>query len=100
MGVVEIGFEWDREKALSNHKKHGVTFEEAATAFLDEQGLLIPDPDHSQAEERLILLGFDSKSRLLVVVHCARRRGSVIRLVSARRATRREAIQYAKRWMR
>ena len=97
--VVGIGFEWDSEKAIGNKRKHRVTFEEAATAFWDEQGLIIPDPDHSETEERLILIGFSANSRLLVIVHCLRRRGIVIRIISARRATRSESRQYATRWM-
>ncbi|MEK7316129.1 MAG: BrnT family toxin [Candidatus Eisenbacteria bacterium] len=97
--MVGIRFEWDSEKAIGNKRKHQVTFEEATTAFWDEQGLIVPDPDHSKTEERLILIGFSANFRLPVIVHCLRRRGLVIRILSARRATRSEASQYAKRWM-
>lgn len=95
-----FSFSWDPLKGLSNDWKHSVSFEEAATTFTDEHALLIPDPDHSSEEDRFILLGFSSRARLLVVVHCYRRAGQEIRIVSARRATRRESTDYARRWMR
>jgi uncharacterized protein len=94
--MTELRFEWDPAKAKSNEKKHGVTFEEAKSAFWDEQGLLLEDPDHPSAEERLILLGLTSNLRLLVVVHTLRSK-DVIRIISARKATRREARQYETR---
>ena len=81
-------FEWDREKAASNLAKHRVSFEEAVTVFYDPLAASFDDPDHSQGERRLITMGYSSRSRLLVVCH-TERRGSV-RLISARRATRRE----------
>ena len=93
--MSEIRFEWDPSKAQSNEKKHGVSFEEASTAFSDESGLVIADPDHSDDEDRFVLLGVSSSLRLLVVVHCYRDEDEVIRLISARKATRREASYYS-----
>ena len=90
-------FEWDKRKATTNQKKHGVSFEEARTVFLDEHALLIDDPDHSETEERFILLGFSSVSRLLVVCHCYRENDDVIRIISARKATRKESKTYRTR---
>jgi uncharacterized DUF497 family protein len=89
---MSLVFEWDARKASRNERKHGVTFEEAATAFADPSSLTIPDPDHSAAEDRFILLGTSARDRLLVVVHVER--GDRIRLVSARRATRAERRNY------
>ena len=93
--MSEIRFEWDPPKARSNEAKHGVTFDEAATAFSDEMGLVIPDPDHSQDEDRFVLLGLSSALRLLVVVHCYRESDEVIRIISARKATKGESHHYA-----
>jgi uncharacterized DUF497 family protein len=92
--VGNIEFAWDRRKAEANLAKHGVTFEEAQTVFLDESGRLIDDPDHSQDEERFVLLGYSIQARCLIVSHCYRESGSVIRLISARRATAREEQEY------
>jgi hypothetical protein len=92
--VADIRFEWDDTKNASNLAKHGVSFEEALTAFLDEHGLVMPDPDHSEDEDRFVLLGLSSSTRLLVVVHCLRESGSAIRIISARTATRSERGQY------
>jgi uncharacterized protein len=88
-----IRFEWDPEKARENEKKHGVSFEEARMSFSDEQGLLLADPDHSESEERFVLLGLSSKLRLLVVVHSVPS-DDVIRIISARKATRMETRDY------
>jgi uncharacterized DUF497 family protein len=89
-----IRFEWDPEKARENEKKHGVSFEEARTSFSDEQGLLLADPDHSEkAKSVIILLGLSSKLRLLVVVHSVPS-DDVIRIISARKATRMETRDY------
>ena len=92
-----LSFEWDSRKAASNERKHGVTFPEASSAFADEHALVIPDPDHSDSEERFILLGLSSAIRLLVVVHCFREEDDVIRIISARKATRTESQQYGDR---
>lgn len=85
-------FEWDRAKAEINKTKHGIAFEEAQTVFKDEEALLIPDPDYSIDEERFILLGRSRLQNILVVVHCER--GESIRIISARKATKRETSQY------
>ncbi len=89
-----LSFEWDENKNTINKHKHRVSFEEAETVFYDENALLIPDPDHSQDEERFILLGFSTRARILIVCHCYRQAGNVIRIISARRATSQEARQY------
>jgi hypothetical protein len=89
---VPLRFWWDTRKAAANVRKHGVSFKEAATAFGDPLSVTIPDPDHSLAEERFILIGRTRGSRLVVVAH--QERGDDIRLISARRATRRERLTY------
>ena len=93
----ELRFEWDENKNRINRKKHHVSFEEAYEAFLDEEGLLIPDPDHSDDEERFVLLGMTSKMAVLTVVHCLREEESVIRIISARAATKKERTVYLER---
>jgi len=90
-----LHFEWDETKASANAKKHGVTFEEARSAFYDERAKLIGDPDHSENEDRFVLLGLSSALRLLVVCHCYRGEGGVIRIISARKATLKEAKFYS-----
>ena len=89
-----IKFEWEASKAASNVQKHGITFEEARTVFFDERARLINDPDHSESEERFILLGFSSSLRVIVVCHCYRSEGNVIRIISARKATTTEKKAY------
>ena len=81
-------------KAVANARKHGVSFDEASTAFSDEQALVIPDPDHSEDEDRFILLGLSVALRLLVVIHCFREDDDVIRIISARKATKQESKDY------
>lgn len=92
MGNIE--FAWDRRKGRSNLKKHGVSFEDAQTVFLDENARLIDDPDHSGEEERFVLLGYSLQAHCLIVSHCYRESDSVIRLISARRATAQEEQMY------
>jgi hypothetical protein len=92
-----LRFEWDPAKAAENQEKHGVAFEEAASAFYDDQGALMDDPDHSDTEDRLLLLGMSRQIRVLVVCHCYREEDTVIRIISARKATRREQQAYMKR---
>ena len=92
-----LRFEWDEKKSLSNIKKHGISFEEAQTVFLDENALLIHDPDHSLEEDRFVLLGMSFKLRLLIVCHGYRKSENIIRIISARRATRAEHKQYWER---
>lgn len=87
-----MNFEWDREKAEANLDKHGVAFAEAATAFGDPLSVTIHDPDHSEAEDRYVLVGLAFSGRLLVVSHTYR--GELVRLVSARLATSRERRDY------
>ena len=85
-------FEWDPDKAHRNIEKHGVSFDEASTAFADSLSLTIPDPLHSEDEERFVLLGYSHRNRLLVVVHTDR--GHRVRIISARLGTRREKVKY------
>lgn len=87
-------FEWDDAKAESNRLKHGVGFDEAQTAFLDDMALVFDDPDHGIDERRFLLLGMSARLRVLVVVHCVRENKSVIRIISARLATRTESAAY------
>ncbi|MCI9575283.1 MAG: BrnT family toxin [Clostridiales bacterium] len=89
-----IYFEWDEKKNDINQKKHGISFEEAKTVFYDEEALVIDDPEHSEEEERFIILGLSKKANLLVVCHCYRASDTTIRLISARKATKSEAKQY------
>lgn len=91
---MSMTFQWDENKARINLQKHGVSFEEAQTVFYDENALLIDDPDHSEDEERFIILGLSAGARLLVVCHCYRESETVIRIISARRATRKETRFY------
>ena len=92
-----LRFDWDPRKASANRAKHGVTFEEALTVFADEAALLIADPDHSEDEERFVLLGMSALLRVPVVVHCDREAAGVIRIISARKATRSERRPYMER---
>ena len=87
-----LSFEWYTEKALSNSKRHHVTFEEASTAFSDSLALTIDDPLHSDDEQRFVLIGRSYRNRLLVVIHTER--GDNIRIISARKATRKERAYY------
>jgi uncharacterized DUF497 family protein len=92
--VSTLRFEWDERKAAANAKKHGVSFDEARSVFFDERARLIDDPDHSEGEQRFILLGLSSSLRALLVCHCYRSAGNVIRIISARKATARESKAY------
>jgi uncharacterized protein len=92
--VKELRFEWDEAKARANRRKHGVSFEEARTVFFDEDALLRPDAEHSDEEDRFVLLGLSGTLRLLLVCHCYREEDSVIRIISARKASRYERRQY------
>lgn len=89
-----IEFIWDRIKDCSNRRKHGVSFEEAKTIFMDDNARIINDPDHSDTEDRFVMLGLSSKAKLLVVCHCYREDDQVIRIISARKATKSESIVY------
>jgi uncharacterized DUF497 family protein len=90
-----IRFEWDEVKNKANHKKHGIWFEEAQQVFDDPEGLLFRDVAHSQDEDHFILLG-RSASRILVVIHCERDDARVLRIISARKATKKEIRRYEK----
>jgi uncharacterized DUF497 family protein len=89
-----LRFVWDAGKNLANRRKHGVSFEEAQTAFHDENAMVYFDPDHSEEEGRFILLGMSLQLRVLVVCHCYREGESVIRIISARKADKREQEGY------
>jgi uncharacterized DUF497 family protein len=89
---MPLSFEWDENKAKANLVKHGISFAEASTAFSDTLSVTISDPDHSQTEDRFIIIGFSAFGKLLVVVHTER--GDNIRIISARRASRREQRTY------
>ena len=92
--MAEIVFEWDNNKEKSNKKKHGISFDEARTAFYDENAIQYFDPDHSDEEDRFILLGISFKLKALVVCHCFRENDSVIRIISARKADKDEEYEY------
>ena len=97
--MPDIKFEWNEKKNSLNKRKHGLSFAEAQTAFGDENGLLLHDPDHSrQEEDRFILLGLSAKLRLVVVSHTYKKEDAIIRIISARKATRSEQSQYWNRW--
>src|SRR5690349_9061942 len=89
-----LRFDWDPNKAYSNLRKHGVSFTEARSIFFDDNGILIHDPDHSEEEDRFILIGMSAQLRVLVVVHAYREEDQVIRLISARPAEPSERRQY------
>jgi len=86
-------FEWDDNKAQINISKHKISFEEASTVFYDDEAILFDDPEHSEDEERFNMLGFSASANLLIVCHCIREK-DIIRIISARKATKNEAKQY------
>jgi len=91
-----IQFKWDENKNRKNKREHGVSFEEAQTVFLDENAIRFFDPDHSEDEDRFIMLGISFKLRVLVVCHCYRESDEVIRLISARKADKDEIRDYGR----
>lgn len=91
-------FEWDENKALANIKKHGVSFEEARAVFYDDYAVLFDDPDHSEAEDRFLIIGMSSEKGVCIVSHCSRSEDERIRIISARKATRTERSIYEKRF--
>lgn len=93
----DLNFVWDDEKDRLNRKKHGVSFEEAKSVFFDENGVEFFDPDHSENEDRFIILGLSFRLRILVVCHCYKEKDSIIRIISARKATRKEREFYRRR---
>lgn len=90
----DLKFDWDKNKAVLNKKKHGVSFEEAVTVFYDDDALEFHDPDHSESEDRFFMVGLSFRTRVLLVSHCIREAGSLIRIISARKATKQEAGKY------
>jgi uncharacterized DUF497 family protein len=94
--VPYIHFVWDEGKKRKNQKLHGISFEEARSALFDESARIIHDPDHSDSEDRFILLGLSSRLRLLLVCHCYRESEEQVRIISARKATVKEASQYGR----
>jgi len=90
----DIHFEWDESKSRESKRKHGVTFEEARTVFLDENAIRFYDPEHSEDEDRFIMLGISFTLRVLVVCHCYRADDTVIRIISARKADKQEEQEY------
>jgi uncharacterized DUF497 family protein len=96
--MTDLRFAWDAHKEVQNRRKHGVSFGEAESVFSDEHAVLVDDPDHSAQEDRFALLGLSARLRTLVVVHCYREQEAVIRIISARKATRNERDIYNRRW--
>ena len=91
-----VTFAWDENKNRINQKKHGVSFDEAKTVFYDDAAILFDDPEHSEDEERFLLLGMSEESNVCMVCHCYRESGSVIRIISARKATKKEEERYVR----
>lgn len=91
-----IKFEWDENKNRTNQQKHGISFNEAKTVFYDDGALIIDDPEHSEEEERFIILGLSNRANLLIVCHCYRASETIIRIISARKATKIESKYYGK----
>ena len=89
-------FEWDENKNISNRTKHQIWFEEAQTVWADEFAVEFFDPEHSNKEERFIRIGISTSSRVLLVVFCERADGDIIRIISARKATKSERKDYEK----
>ena len=92
--MEDIRFEWDERKNRLNVRKHGVSFEEAGSVFFDEDALEFYDDEHSDWEDRFLMLGMSARLRVLLVCHCMREGGTVIRLISARKATKNEKKLY------
>ncbi len=92
--MSSLRIDWDQKKAVQNLRRHGVSFEDAQTVFSDDRARLMDDPDHSEEEDRFVLLGLSNSLRLLIVIHCYREAGNVIRIISARKATREERVFY------
>lgn len=95
--MKQIDFEWDADKNRQNKRKHGVSFDEARTVFYDERARQYFDPDHSKDEDRFIMLGMSFKLKILVVCHCYRSNEAVIRIISARKADKKEESEYRRR---
>ena len=91
-----LSFKWDENKNRINQKKHGISFEEASSVFYDDLAILFDDPEHSQDEERFILLGMSEAANVCIVCHCYRASETVIRIISARKATKKEEERYVR----
>ncbi len=89
-----IGFEWDTPKAILNKRKHGVSFEEAQSVFYDDFAIQFFDDEHSELEDRFLILGRSNQSRILLICHCEKESGNLIRIISARKATVKERMLY------
>lgn len=94
--MKNLTFSWDDKKNSANQRKHGISFEEAQTVFFDEYAIEFEDPDHSETEDRFLLLGLSQKLRVLVICHCFRKTESEIHIISARRVTKKEQKVYIK----
>jgi hypothetical protein len=94
--VTDLIFDWDENKNQINQKKHGISFAEASSVFLDENAILFDDPEHSDDEERFLLLGMSENANVCIVCHCYRESDAVIRIISARKATKKEVNRYVR----
>lgn len=95
INIERIHFEWDENKNIKNKTKHGIDFKEASSVFYDDYAIVFDDPDHSDNEERFLIIGMSVKTRICIVSHCTRNNDSIIRIISARKATKHEAIIYS-----
>lgn len=96
--IKSIQFTWDENKNEINKKKHGISFEEATEVFSDGNAILFDDPDHSLEEDRFLIIGAIKSSKICIVSHCYKDDDNIIRLISAREATKRERTVYQKGW--
>ncbi len=94
ISMETLKFEWDETKNQSNQRKHGISFEEAIGVFFDEYAILFDDPEHSEEEKRFLIIGITQKDKICIVNHCYREDGGIIRIISARKATKRERKIY------
>ncbi len=92
--MTDLKFEWDERKNRENQRKHGVSFEEARSVFYDQQAVEFYDDEHEEMEDRFLLLGVSGRLRILMVCHCLRQNGDMIRIISARKATKNEEREY------
>ncbi len=89
-------FDWDPEKDQGNIEKHGISFDEASSVFFDDKAILFDDPEHSEDEDRFLLLGMSEKANLCIVCHCYRESDTIIRIISARKASKKEEMRYVR----
>lgn len=95
-----MNFEWDESKNRSNQLKHGISFEEVVTVFYDDYAIVFDDPDHSDSEERFLIIGLTNNFKICIVSHCYKERTESIRIISARKATKHESNYYHKNGLR